>query len=148
MDPQSLDGPSFRLSSELCLCNSFDGYFVPHSKKERSIHTLVFLLLEFHEFCKFYIGILSFWANIHLSVSAYHVRHTHSYTHTLTHTHLHIHTYTHTHIFTYITTTTTTKITGIINNLSLLYINGLNSPIKSPRLTEWVQKQNPSFCCI
>ena len=51
MDPQvgqSLDGPSFSLSSELC--NSFHGYFVPHSKKEQSIHTLVFLLLEFHVF--------------------------------------------------------------------------------------------------
>jgi hypothetical protein len=33
MDPpagQSLDGPSFHLSSELCLYNSFRGYFVPH----------------------------------------------------------------------------------------------------------------------
>ena len=30
--------------------NSFHGYFVPHSKKEQSIHTLVFLLLEFHVF--------------------------------------------------------------------------------------------------
>ena len=38
---QSLDGPSFCLSSKLCLCNSFHGYFVPHSKKQ-SIHTLVF----------------------------------------------------------------------------------------------------------
>jgi hypothetical protein len=43
---QSLDGPSFSLSSKLCLCNYFHGYFVPHSKKERSIHTLVFLLFE------------------------------------------------------------------------------------------------------
>jgi hypothetical protein len=34
---QSLDGPSFCLSSELCLCNSFHGYFVPRSKQERSI---------------------------------------------------------------------------------------------------------------
>jgi hypothetical protein len=36
MDPQvgqSLDGPSFHLSSELCFYNSFHGYFVPHSKK-------------------------------------------------------------------------------------------------------------------
>jgi hypothetical protein len=35
MDPwvcQSLDGPSFRLSSKLCLCNSFHGCFVPNSK--------------------------------------------------------------------------------------------------------------------
>ena len=37
MDPQvgqSLDGPSFRLCSELCLCNSFHGSFVPPSKKD------------------------------------------------------------------------------------------------------------------
>jgi hypothetical protein len=37
MDPQvvqSLDGPYFHLSSELCLCNSFHGYFVPRFKKE------------------------------------------------------------------------------------------------------------------
>jgi hypothetical protein len=32
---QSLDGPSFCLSSEHCLCNSFHGYFVSHSKKEQ-----------------------------------------------------------------------------------------------------------------
>jgi hypothetical protein len=38
---QSLDGPSFSLSSKPCLCNSFHGYFVPHSKKEQSVHTLV-----------------------------------------------------------------------------------------------------------
>jgi hypothetical protein len=60
MDPQvgqSLDIPSFSLSSELGLCNSFHGYFVPPSKKEQSI---VSLLLEFHEFCKLYLGYLSF----------------------------------------------------------------------------------------
>ena len=42
MDPQvwqSLDGPSFRLSSKLCLCNSFHGCFVPNSKKGQSVHT-------------------------------------------------------------------------------------------------------------
>ena len=69
---QSLDGPSFCLSSELW--NSFNGCFVPNSKKGQSVHTLVFVLLEFHAFSKLYIlGILSFWANIHLSVSTYHV---------------------------------------------------------------------------
>ena len=76
MDPQvgqSLDGPSFCLSSKLCLCNSFHGYFVPYSKELWSIHVLVFLLLDFLVFCKLYLGYLSFWANIHLSVSAYHV---------------------------------------------------------------------------
>ena len=63
IDPQvgkSLDGPSFSLSSKLCLCNSFHGYFVPSSKKERSIHTLVFLLLEFHVFCKLYLSLFLF----------------------------------------------------------------------------------------
>jgi hypothetical protein len=63
MDPcevQSLDGPSFHLSSKLCLCNSFHGYFVPHSKEEQSIHTLIFLLLEFHVFCKLYLGYSKF----------------------------------------------------------------------------------------
>ena len=50
---QSLDGPSFPLSSKLCLCNSFHGCFVPNSKKEQSVHILVFVLLEFHVFCKF-----------------------------------------------------------------------------------------------
>jgi hypothetical protein len=53
---QSLDGHSFRLCSKRCLCNSINGYFIPHSKKGRSIHTLVFLLLEFHVFCKLYLG--------------------------------------------------------------------------------------------
>jgi hypothetical protein len=51
---QSLKGLSFRLCSELC--NSFHVYLVPHSKKEQSIHTLVFRLLEFHVFCKLYLG--------------------------------------------------------------------------------------------
>ena len=76
IDPQvghSLDGPSFSLSSELCLCNSFYGYFVPHSKKEQIIHTLVFLL-EFYVFCKLYLGYSKFLGYlIHLSVSAYHM---------------------------------------------------------------------------
>jgi membrane-bound acyltransferase YfiQ involved in biofilm formation len=40
---QSLDGHSFSLCFTLCLCNSFHEYFVPHSKKNRSSHTLVFL---------------------------------------------------------------------------------------------------------
>ena len=40
---------------KLCLCISSHGYFVPRSKKEWSIHTLVFLL-EFHVVFKFYLG--------------------------------------------------------------------------------------------
>ena len=27
-------------------------------------------------------------------------------------------------------------------------INGLNSPIKRHRLSEWIYKQNPAFCCM
>ncbi len=65
MDPQvaqSLDGPSFHLSSKLCLCNSFHGCFVPNSKKGQSVHTLVFVLLEFHVFsnCILYLGYSKF----------------------------------------------------------------------------------------
>ena len=52
---QSLDGPSFHHSSKLCLCSSFHGCFVPSSKKGQSVHTLVFVLLEFHVFCKLYL---------------------------------------------------------------------------------------------
>ena len=44
----------------------------------------------------------------------------------------------------------TTKITGSNNHFSLisLNINGLNSPIKRHRLTDWIHKQDPAFCCI
>jgi hypothetical protein len=57
MDPwvwQSLDGPSFCLSSKLCLYNSFHGCFIPNSKKGQSVHPLVFVL-EFHVFCELYL---------------------------------------------------------------------------------------------
>ena len=43
-----------------CLYNSLHGYFVPHSKEELRVYTLVFLLLEFHVFCKFYLGYAKF----------------------------------------------------------------------------------------
>ena len=51
----SLDGPSFHLSSKLCLRNYLHGYIVPHSKEEQSIQTLVFILLEFRVFSKLYL---------------------------------------------------------------------------------------------
>ena len=54
---QFLDGHSFSLCSELCLCNSFHGYFVAPSKKDRSIHTLVFHL-SFMGFANCILGIL------------------------------------------------------------------------------------------
>ena len=50
---QSLDGHSFSLRSKLC--NSSHEYFVPTSKMDGSIHTLILLLLEFHVFFKLYI---------------------------------------------------------------------------------------------
>ena len=50
----------FCLNSKLCLCNYFHGYFVPRSMEEQSIHTLVFLLLESHVFCKLYLGYSKF----------------------------------------------------------------------------------------
>jgi hypothetical protein len=52
---QSLHGPSFHLSSKLCLCNSFQGCFVPTSKEGHSVHTSVFIFLEFHVFRKLYL---------------------------------------------------------------------------------------------
>jgi hypothetical protein len=44
----------------------------------------------------------------------------------------------------------TTKITGSNNHFSLICfnINKLNSRIKIHRLTEWMHKQDPVFCCI
>lgn len=45
---------------------------------------------------------------------------------------------------------TTTNTTGANNHLSLVSLNidGLNSPIKRHKLTDWRCKQNPAFCCI
>ena len=39
---------------------------------------------------------------------------------------------------------------GINNHYCLisLNINGLSSPIKRHRLTDWLRKQDPTFCCI
>ena len=46
--------------------------------------------------------------------------------------------------------TLTTKIKGNNNYFSLisLNINGLNSPKKRHRLTDWLHKQDPTFCCL
>jgi exonuclease III len=48
------------------------------------------------------------------------------------------------------TTTTTTTATKSDNYFSLisLNINGLNSPIKRRRLTDWLHKQDPTFCYL
>jgi hypothetical protein len=39
-----------------------------------------------------------------------------------------------------------TKITGNNDHYSLFLL--LNSPIKRHRLTDWIRKQDPAFCCI
>jgi exonuclease III len=46
--------------------------------------------------------------------------------------------------------TLTTKIIGSNNYFSLisLNINGLNSPTKRHRLTDWLRKQDPTFCSL
>jgi exonuclease III len=46
--------------------------------------------------------------------------------------------------------TLTTKIIGSNNYFLLisLNINGLNSPIKRHRLTDWLHTQDPTFCCL
>ena len=78
MDPwiwQSLDGPSFCLSSKLCLCNSFHGWLFPILRRGKvsTLWSLFFFSFMCFANCTLYLAILSFWANIHLSVSAYQV---------------------------------------------------------------------------
>jgi len=48
--------------------------FVPPSKNYWCIHSLVFIFLSFMWLVNCILCILSFWANIHLSVSTYQVR--------------------------------------------------------------------------
>ena len=53
---QSLDGHFLHLYSAFYLCNSFHGCSVPPYKKDQSINTFVFLLVDFHVVCELYIG--------------------------------------------------------------------------------------------
>ena len=48
------------------------------------------------------------------------------------------------------TNSTTKKVTGVNNPWSVISLNfnGLNSPIKSHRLRDWIQKQDQTFCCL
>jgi exonuclease III len=38
--------------------------------------------------------------------------------------------------------------TGITTYLSVLTLNGLNSPIKRHHLTNWIKKEDPTICCL
>jgi hypothetical protein len=42
------------------------------------------------------------------------------------------------------------QMTGITTYLSILTlnVNGLNSPIKRHRLTNWIKKEDPTICCL
>ena len=70
---QSLDGPSFRLSSKLWLCNSLHRSFVPNSKKGEVSTLWSSFFLSFMCLANYilYLGYPRFGANIHLSVSTY-----------------------------------------------------------------------------
>ena len=37
---------------------------------------------------------------------------------------------------------------GTYISIITLNLNGLNAPTKRHRLAEWIQKQNPSICCL
>ena len=52
---QSLDSLSFNLCPTLCLHIYSSEYFVNPSKKDQSILTMVFLLLELHGVCELYL---------------------------------------------------------------------------------------------
>ena len=38
--------------------------------------------------------------------------------------------------------------TGTYISIITLNVNGLNTPAKRHRLTEWIQKQDPYTCCL
>jgi hypothetical protein len=74
LDPQvgqSLEGHSFSLYFTICLCNPFHGYFVLRRSEVSTLWSSFFL--SFKCFVDCILGVLSFWTNIHLSMSAYHV---------------------------------------------------------------------------
>ena len=39
-------------------------------------------------------------------------------------------------------------VTGSYSSIITLSVNGLNAPTKGQRLAEWIQKQDPSICCL
>ena len=70
---QSLDGLSFSLCSTLYLCISYLKYFPPDLIKTEASTLWSSFFLSFMWCVNCILGIPSFWANIHLSMSAYHV---------------------------------------------------------------------------
>ena len=59
---QSLDGPSFSLSSKLCFCNSFHGYLFSLLRRIKVYTLWSSFLLSFMCFAYCILGILTFWA--------------------------------------------------------------------------------------
>jgi hypothetical protein len=64
---------SFSFLSKHCLCISSHVHFVPVLRRNEVSTLWSSFFLSFMYFANCILGILSFWANIHLSVSAYHV---------------------------------------------------------------------------
>jgi hypothetical protein len=76
MEPQvgqSLDDHPFSLCSELCLWKSFHGYFFSLLRRIEVSTLWSSFFMSFMYFANCILDTLSFWANIHLSVSTYHV---------------------------------------------------------------------------
>jgi hypothetical protein len=48
--------PSFSLLHKSLPPSNFPEYFVPPSKKDRSINIMIFLILELHMVCEMYLG--------------------------------------------------------------------------------------------
>ena len=71
--PRSLDGLSFSLYSTFCLCVSSNGFVFPLLRRTEVSTLWSSFFLNFMCFANCILGNLSFWANIHLSVSTNHV---------------------------------------------------------------------------
>ena len=76
MDPQvgqSLDGLSFSFWFKLCLCISSMGILIPLLRRTEVSTLWYTFFLSFIWSVNYILGIPNFWANIHLSVTAFHV---------------------------------------------------------------------------
>jgi hypothetical protein len=71
--PNGADGHSFSLCSKLCLCTTSKGILFPILRRIKQSTLWSSFFLSFMCSANCILGILSFWANIHLSVSVYRV---------------------------------------------------------------------------
>jgi len=76
IDPQmgqSLDGLSFSPDSTLCPCSSSHDYVAPLLRRNEACTFWSSFFLSFIWSVNCILGILSYWTNIHLSVTVYHL---------------------------------------------------------------------------